>query len=181
MTTQNLITCEKCKLEKDATEFLTKLKTKPTKFCIACKEKSRIYQYNLTHTDKHDKKKNLKESLIKTISLMEEVAKNENLKNEINNILSRDNVIRDISQEIDEAKSLVNIFKEQKPTTELNQEKKEKELKRPRKTLEEKNIIPERPTHSLCEICNAQVLTRWMYKHYKCKTHIRNLETLQQT
>ena len=176
MTTQNLITCEKCKLEKDANEFLTKLKTKPTKFCIACKEKSRIYQYNLTHTDKHDKKKNLKESLIKTISLMEEVAKNENLKNEINNILSRD-----IRQEIDEAKSLVNIFKEQKPTTELNHEKKVKELKRPRKTLEEKNIIPERPTHSLCEICNAQVLTRWMYKHYKCKTHIRNLETLQQT
>ncbi len=167
MNSQNMLTCENCNLEKDATEFLTKRTQKVTKFCSSCKEKARIYQYNLTHTDKHDKKKNLKESLIKTIQLMEEVNKNENLKNEINNILNKD-----LNKEIQEAKSLVNVFKA--PL------EKKKALKRPRRTLEEKNIIPERPSHSLCKLCNAQVLTQWMYKHYKCKTHLRNLQATEQ-
>ena len=186
MTTQNMITCEKCNLEKDASEFLTKRSQKVTKFCISCKEKARIYQYNLTHTDQHDKKKTLKESLIKTILLMEELTKNENLKNEINNILSKDNT-RDINQEIEEAKSLVNIFKVKEEENEAGEIIKTihpayvPKTRRPRKTLEERNIIPEKPTHSLCKLCNAQVLSQWRYKHYKCKTHLRNLQNSLQS
>lgn len=180
MNSQNMIfqpvgkTCDKCNLEKDTSEFLTKKTQKVTKFCTSCRDICRQYQYNLTHTDKHDKKKNLKESLIKTILLMEELTKNENLKNEINTILSRDNT-RDINQEIEEAKSLVNVFK----VSEENVIK--PKTRKPRKRLEERNIIPERPTHSLCKLCNAQVLSQWMYKHYKCKTHIRNLLQAEQS